>query len=222
MSAAQKRPTDTQALLAALRESDAGLADAQPVAEKLEGFLDLLLRWNRVYNLTAITDRAQMITHHLLDSLSILAPLDRVLSAHRAPQILDAGTGPGLPGIPLAVARPDWLLTLLDSNSKKTAFVTQAIAELDLANATAMTHRVERASGRYDVVVSRAFASLSDFTASTRALLGSNGTWAAMKGLLPGDEIAALPAGVKVVDIVPLIVPGLDAERHLILMKADR
>ena len=226
MSAVVQTPVgDIAAALAALDADGSGTddsaADDGDRAARLAQYLDLLQRWNGVYNLTAITDRAQMITHHLLDSMAIVAPLDQVLGARETARILDAGTGAGLPGIVLAIARPRWHLTLVDSNSKKIAFVTQAIAELRLSNCTAITGRVEQRTGRaYDVVVSRAFASLVDFTASTRGSLREDGVWAAMKGLNPRDEVAALPDDVRVIDIVPLHVPGLGAERHLILMKA--
>lgn len=209
----------------------------------LDRYLDLMLKWNRVYNLTAITDRRQMITHHLIDSLAIIPPLDGLLAGRAHARILDVGTGAGLPGIPLAVARRDWRLTLVDSNSKKTAFVTQAVAELGLGNVTVITGRVEqqqsarpqslqhpREPGQpllpgdtpYDVIVSRAFASLGDFVNGTRQLLASDGTWVAMKGVVPQDEIDALPHDIECTSIVSLDVPGLDAERHLILMKVKR
>ena len=221
MSAAPKMTSsDVVAALSALTDDIPHLVEA---ADKLEHYLDLMLKWNRVYNLTAITDRAQMITHHLLDSLSIAGPLDKVLKGRDSPALLDVGTGPGLPGIPLAIARPRWRLTLVDSSSKKTAFVTQAVAELGLPNATVITGRVEELHrGAYDAIVSRAYASLSDFTTQTRSLLGADGIWAAMKGTVPRDEIDALPADVECIDVVPLTVPGLDAERHLIFMKVKR
>ena len=243
--------------------SCSSVATLSSIASSLEGFLDLMQKWNRVYNLTAITDRKQMITHHLLDSLAIIPSLDGLLAGHDHPRVLDVGTGAGLPGIPLAVARPEWRLTLVDSNSKKTAFVTQAAAELGLDNINVATGRVEQQKphpaqqqppqqqpqpphqqqqpqpphqqpphqlqqssqphdATYDAIVSRAFASLNDFVAGTRQLLATDGTWIAMKGVVPQDEIDALPDDIACTSIVSLDVPGLDAERHLILMKVKR
>ena len=208
------------------------------IASALHQFLDLMLKWTRVYNLTAITDRKQMITHHLVDSLAIIPSLDRLLVGQDHPRLLDVGTGAGLPGIPMALARPDWRLTLVDSNSKKTAFVTQVTAELGLTNVTVITSRVEHhqphplqrsdqphhnaTSATYDAIVSRAFASLNDFVTGTRHLRAPDGSWVAMKGVVPQSEIDALPDDIECTAIVPLDVPGLDAERHLILMKAKR
>ena len=219
------------------------------IASALHQFLDLMLKWTRVYNLTAITDRKQMITHHLVDSLAIIPSLDRLLVGQDHPRLLDVGTGAGLPGIPMALARPDWRFTLVDSNSKKTAFVTQVTAELGLTNVTVITSRVEQlqqhqahqqhehhqphqlqrsdqphhaTSATYDAIVSRAFASLNDFVTGTRHLLAHDGTWVAMKGVVPQSEIDALSDDIECTAIVPLDVPGLDAERHLILMKAKR
>ena len=212
------------------------------IASALHHFLDLMLKWTRVYNLTAITDRKQMITHHLVDSLAIIPSLDRLLAGQDHPRLLDVGTGAGLPGIPMAVARPDWRLTLVDSNSKKAAFVTQVTAELGLTNVTVITGRIEQlerheqhqprlqpldqshhtTAATYNAIVSRAFASLNDFVTGTRHLLAYDGTWVAMKGAVPQSEIDALPDEIACVAIVPLDVPGLDAERHLILMKEKR
>ena len=196
-------------------------------ARLLDRYLALMLKWNRVYNLTAITERSQMITHHLLDSLSIVAPLDALVDRRPAsqakPRVLDVGTGPGLPGIPLAIARPDWQLSLIDAVSKKTAFVTQAVSELALTNVQVMTGRVEKeGAGLYDVIVSRAFASLADFASQTRSLLALDGFWAAMKGSIPYDELKALPPDVECEATLPLQVPELEALRHLIILKVRR
>jgi len=186
----------------------------------LRRYLALLTKWNRVYNLTAITDPAQMITHHALDSLSIAAPLAALLAHAPAPRVLDVGSGAGLPGIPLAIARPAWRLTLLDTNSKKTAFIAQAAAELGLSNVTVATARVESFRAEpFDAIVSRAFSSLHDFVAQTRSLLAPAGWWAAMKGAVPQDELPGLPADVQCRDIRRVQVPGLAAERHLLLLK---
>ena len=203
--------------LAALREPG---VDPQQISEPLCRYLALLLKWNRVYNLTAITEPEQMITHHVLDSLVIAAPLDQLLDDIDAPTILDVGTGAGLPGIPLAIARPAWTLTLLDSNSKKTAFVAQAAAEIGLTNISVFTARAEALTGgQFDVVVSRAFSSLRDLVSRTRVALAPSGFWAAMKGGIPLDELRELPGDVICTHILRLQVPGLDAERHLLILR---
>ena len=188
--------------------------------EKLRRYLTLLTKWNRVYNLTAITDPEQMVTHHVLDSLAIAAPIDLLLACTPATRVLDVGSGAGLPGIPLANARPAWQLTLLDGNGKKTAFIAQAAAEIGLPNVTVVTARAESlVSAPFDVIVARAFSSLRDFVIKTRALLAPAGHWAAMKGVIPHDELRELPPDVECRDIRRLQVPGLDAERHLLLLK---
>lgn len=188
--------------------------------EELRRYLALLTKWNRVYNLTAITEPEQMITHHVLDSLAIAAPLDSLLSPGQDARVLDVGSGAGLPGIPLAIVRPAWRLTLLDGNRKKTAFIAQAAAEIGLPNVTVVTARAESlVSAPFDVIVSRAFSSLSDFVTKTRAALGAAGYWAAMKGGVPHDELRELPADVECFEVLRLQIPGLDAERHLVLLK---
>jgi 16S rRNA (guanine527-N7)-methyltransferase len=200
--------------------NDAPGDDFAPDAErKLAAYLDLLVKWNRVYNLTAIRDREQMKTHHLLDSLAIVAPLATLLDGRTAPQILDVGSGAGLPGIPLAIARPDWFVTLVDSNGKKTAFMQQVAAEVELPNVRVLTTRAENMSGaHFDVIVARAFSSLRDLVLRTRSLLAAGGYWAAMKGAIPDEEIRQLPADVACAATIPLAVPGLDAARHLIVL----
>lgn len=190
------------------------------VEEKLRRYLALLTKWNRVYNLTAITDSEQMITHHVLDSLAIAAPLDSLLARNEGARVLDVGSGAGLPGIPLAIARPAWQLTLLDGNSKKTAFIAQAAAEIGLSNVTVVTARAELfVSAPFDVIIARAFSSLRDFVTRTKALLGPAGYWAAMKGGVPHNELRELPSDVECRDIRRLHIPGFDAERHLLLLK---
>jgi 16S rRNA (guanine527-N7)-methyltransferase len=203
------------------QRGDAGARKLPELAEdKLLRYLELLAKWNRVYNLTAITHPAQMLTHHVLDSLAIAAPLDRVLAGRDASQVLDVGSGAGLPGIPLAIARPAWSLTLLDSNGKKTAFIQQAAAELELPNVRVATSRAEQFSGGpFDVIVARAFSSLRDLVLRTRHLLAPGGAWAAMKGTVPSEELRELPDSVRCAEVVPLQVPGLDAERHLLLLR---
>jgi len=189
------------------------LADAQVAT--LERYLDLLEKWNRVYNLTAIRERSRMVTHHLLDSLAVLPHL-------RGPRVLDVGSGAGLPGIPIAVANPALQVTLLESNHKKSAFLTQAVAELQLANVQVVTERVEswQPEARFDTIVSRAFAELGEFVSLAGRLLAARGVLAAMKGVHPFEEIERLPQGFRVQQVVRLRVPGLDAERHLVLMGA--
>jgi 16S rRNA (guanine527-N7)-methyltransferase len=176
-------------------------------------YLDLLEKWNRVYNLTAIRDRGRMVTHHLLDSAAILPHVP-------GPRVLDVGSGAGFPGIPLAIASPALQVTLLDSNQKKVAFLRQAVAELGLTNATVEAGRVESwpTSVRFESIVSRAFADLGEFVAASGRLLAPGGIIAAMKGVYPGEEIERMPAGFQVVKVVKLAVPELDAARHLVLV----
>jgi 16S rRNA (guanine527-N7)-methyltransferase len=189
------------------------IADAQ--AKTLERYLDLLEKWNRVYNLTAIRERSRMVTHHLLDSLAVLPHL-------RGPRVLDVGSGAGLPGIPIAIASPALKVSLLESNHKKSAFLTQAVAELRLANVQVVTERVEswQTEARFDTIVSRAFAELGEFASLAGRLLAPDGVIAAMKGVHPFEEIERLPTGFRVREVVRLRVPGLDGERHLVLMGA--
>jgi 16S rRNA (guanine527-N7)-methyltransferase len=194
--------------------------------EKLLAYLALLKKWNRTYNLTAIRDEHQMVTQHLLDSLSLLPALkDSALAASTggpgpAQRWADVGSGAGLPGIPLAIARPDLEMTLIESVEKKSAFQRQAKIELDLKNLSVQGGRVEDAGGaRFDVVVSRAFAELSDFVRLAGHLPVPGGRLYAMKGVLPEAEIGRLPAEWAVAGCVKLDVPGLDAQRHLIVLE---
>jgi 16S rRNA (guanine527-N7)-methyltransferase len=185
--------------------------------DKLYAYLALLDKWNRTHNLTAIREREQMITHHVLDSLAVLPHLPATAGLC----VADIGSGGGLPGIPLAIARPDWHVTLIDSNHKKTAFLTQAAIELPLPNSDVVTARVEDVvpPSRFDVVISRAYSTLSTFTGQSGHLLAPGGRWVAMKGTLPRDEIAALPAAISVEATPSLEVPGIDGARHLVIMK---
>jgi 16S rRNA (guanine527-N7)-methyltransferase len=180
---------------------------------QFERYLDLLEKWNRVYNLTAIRSRERMVTHHLLDSLAILPHVT-------GPRVLDVGSGAGLPGIPLAIASAALQVTLLDSNQKKTAFLCQAVVELGLGNAAVEAERVEswRTDARFETIVSRAFSELGEFVATSGRLLAPGGIIAAMKGVYPGEEIERMPGGFQVVNVVKLVVPGLDAERHLVIV----
>jgi 16S rRNA (guanine527-N7)-methyltransferase len=190
------------------------LSDAQ-IAQLMD-YLALLSKWNAVYNLTAVRDPAQMVTQHLLDSLAVMPAFT---DAHN---ILDVGAGGGLPGMVLAIARPDMRVSMIDTVHKKTAFLTQAKAELGLKNVTVHTARVEQlqVAEKFDVITSRAFAELADFVTWSGHLLSGGGRFIAMKGVMPQEEIARLPAGWKVTEVRPLHVPGLEAERHLIFMKA--
>jgi 16S rRNA (guanine527-N7)-methyltransferase len=183
--------------------------------ERLLRYLMLLEKWNRVYNLTAIRDFAKMVSTHVLDSLSVI-PL--VSSG----SVLDVGTGAGLPGIPIAVAKPQYTVTLLDSSHKKAAFLRQAIGELELKNATVVCERVESSAAPkrgYDTIISRAFADLGEFVSVSGRLLAPRGVIAAMKGLYPFEELERVPAGFKVREVKALQIPGLEAERHLVLVE---
>lgn len=185
-------------------------AEAQ---QKLLVFRDLLLKWNKTYNLTALRDPAQAISHHLLDSLTILPHVG-------AGDLLDVGSGGGLPGIPLAIARPALSVSMVDTVQKKTTFLQQGVIELALKNVTVHHARVEAMQGQYAQISSRAFAEIGLFISLTRHLLAPDGRWLAMKGVRPDDELKALPADITVEAIIPLAVPGLEAERHLIILKA--
>jgi len=189
-----------------------GLALDEAQLDKLAGYLALLGKWNHTYNLTAVRDEARMVSHHLLDSLTLVPYLE---GRHR---LLDVGSGGGMPGIPAAIARPDLSVVLLDANSKKTSFLRQAAIELGLTNVEVVTSRVEayQPEQKFDLITSRAFSELADFVRLTPHLLADGGQWLAMKGVWPYEEIAQLPAGVEVVEVLPLAVPGLEAERHLV------
>ena len=191
-----------------------GLALPQGAEEKLLAYLALLDKWNRVYNLTAVRETGRMVSHHLLDSLA-------AVPYFTGQTVLDVGSGGGLPGIQLAIARPELQVTLIDSIAKKTAFLLQAKAELGLVNLHVVTSRVEdyRPGSGFDVITSRAFSDLPEFVALTRHLLNPGGRWLAMKGLMPHDEIASMPLSVKVSANNALHVPGLDASRHLIVLE---
>jgi 16S rRNA (guanine527-N7)-methyltransferase len=178
-------------------------------------FLELLQKWNKVYNLTAIRDPQQMVSHHLLDSLAVIPHL-------WAGRWLDVGCGAGLPGLVLAISKPEWQFSLLDSNSKKTGFVQQAIIELELHNATVHCARAEawQPAERFDGIISRAFTEMGGFLRCTRHLVASNGRWAAMKGA-PEQELAGIPEGCRVEQVIPLKVPGLNAVRSLVIATCE-
>jgi 16S rRNA (guanine527-N7)-methyltransferase len=270
--------SDLQRLKDGITALNLTLPDDAP--EKLLAYRDLLLKWNKTYNLTALKNPAEAITHHLLDSLAILPAIDQVMGtppflppcgggcpqgrrgeaavqqettlvsaelpplptlratlshegrgekdAAASPQVtnlssvLDVGSGGGLPGIPLAIARPELHITLTDAVQKKTAFLQQVVIELGLAHVEVRHSRVENLAGRYDLITSRAFAELADFVVLTRHLIAPGGYWLAMKGQYPEAELAALTqsaADIRVKAVEPLKVPGLDGERHLVILQ---
>jgi 16S rRNA (guanine527-N7)-methyltransferase len=185
---------------------------------KLLAYVALLKKWNGTYNLTAIRDEGEMVTQHLLDSLSVLPALQESALAGR--RWADVGSGAGLPGIPLAIVRPDLEMTLIEAIEKKSAFQRQAKIALGLANITVAGGRVEdMPGGLFDAVISRAFADLPTFVNLAGHLLAPDGKLYAMKGLLPEDEIGCLPPGWAAVECAKLSVPGLDAQRHLIVLE---
>ena len=203
--------------------AELGVALSDEQIDRLADYVALLAKWNTVYNLTAIRDPRQMLIQHILDSLSIVPHL----AAHEGRSILDVGSGGGLPGIVLAIALPERSVTLNDIVQKKTAFQAQAKAELKLQNLSVVTGRVENlrpgvdVPGKFDAIVSRAFAELADFVTLARHLVSERGSIWAMKGLRPDAEIDRLPAGARVAQIVRLRVPSLDAERHLVEVVFD-
>ena len=208
---------DRPALSAVLAEGIAAMQlDVSPAQqEKLMDYLALMFKWNAVYNLTSLRDPMQMVTHHLLDSLAAVPAF-----AH-ARNVLDVGSGGGLPGIVLAIVRPDMKVSMIDTVHKKTAFLTQVKAELELANVTVYTARVEQlqVSDKFDLITSRAFADLSDFVHWSCHLLVDGGRYIALKGVAPKDEQERLPADWTVTGLEPLHVPRLGAERHLVFIE---
>ena len=214
MSAALEATLRTGAQALALE-----LSEAQ-IAQLLE-FIGLLQKWNKVYNLTSVRDPAEMMTHHLLDSLAAVAPLQRHLAqaGWEAPRLLDVGSGGGLPGVVFAICCPQLDVSCVDTVAKKAAFIQQVAVTLRLRNLHGIHARVESLVQPFDVVSCRAFASLLDFTTWSRAALGEGAVWLAMKAKHPADEIAALPADVQVFHVEPLTVPGLDAERCILWLR---
>lgn len=196
-----------------------GLQLDSQAQSRLLHYLALLQRWNAHYNLTSVRDPAQMLTHHLVDCLAVVAPLTRHL-AGRPARVLDVGSGGGLPGVVLAITMPQLEVVCVDTVGKKAAFVRQVAAELGLPNLLSAHQRVEVMPGEFDVVVSRAFASLALFCSLTRARRAPGGVWLAMKGRVPEEEIAQLPPDVEVFHVEQLRVPGLAAERCLVWMRA--
>ena len=217
-----------QALASKLRtglaELDLALSDAQVAA--LLDYLALIQKWTKVYNLTAVRDPDEMLTHHLLDSLAVIAPLRRQLTdlglraeAGSVLRLLDVGSGAGLPGVVIAVCCPDIRVDCVDTVGKKAAFIQQVAVSLKLSNLRGVHARVESLTDKYQVISSRAFASLLDFTNWSVKALAGQGVWMAMKGKHPADEIAMLPPGVEVFHVEQLVVPGLDAERCIVWMR---
>lgn len=202
-----------QRLCAGLAALHIDLPDA--AIARLLDYIDLLARWNATYNLSAVRDRAEMVTRHLLDSLAI------VPYVHGA-TLADLGSGAGLPGLPLAIVAPEREVTLVDSNGKKTRFLRAVVRELALTHVRVVEARVEQLEGVFDCVTARAFASLADMLGWGGHLLGPEGVWLALKGRLPQDELATVPTGFEVQRVVALDVPGLDAERHLVVIKRTR
>ena len=190
-----------------------GLVVAEASRTRLVRYLRLLEKWNEVYNLTAVRALKRAVSVHILDSLA----LTPYITGRR---LLDVGSGAGLPGIPLAAVRPELEVTLLDSSHKKTAFLRQAVSELGLKNTKVVCHRVEswRPEERFDCIVSRAFSEIAEFVTSAQHLLAPGGMLAAMKGLLPFEEIERLPSEFRVRQLHPLSIPALEASRHLVLI----
>jgi 16S rRNA (guanine527-N7)-methyltransferase len=199
--------------------------DAAQQAALLE-YLALIQKWTKVYNLTAVRNPDEMLTHHLLDSLAVIAPLQKQLAALKEqgvvgdkPRLLDVGSGAGLPGIVITICCPHITVHCVDTVAKKAAFIQQVAVTLKLTNLRGIHARVESLTEPYDVVSSRAFASLVDFTTWSEKALAEQGVWMGMKGKHPADEMAALPTSVEVFHVEQLVVPGLDAERCIVWMR---
>ena len=212
------------ALRAGLKSLTLNLTDHQ--VRRLLDYQDLIGKWTKVYNLTAVRDPAEMLTHHLLDSLAAVAPLQKHLLSRGlamnppgAAKLLDVGSGAGLPGVVFAICCPTLAVSCVDTVGKKAAFITQAALSLGLNNLKGLHARVENIAEPFDVVCSRAFASLADFTSWSVKALAPQGVWMALKGKHPADEVAVLPAGVSVFHVEQLVVPGLDADRCVIWLK---
>jgi len=207
------RPALAQILANGINELQLQLNDKQQ--EQLLDYLALLFKWNAVYNLTSVRDPMQMMTHHVLDSLAA------VFAFAGAHNVLDVGAGGGLPGMVLAVSRPDLKVSMIDTVHKKTAFLTQVKAELGLANVTVYTMKVQdlQPPQKFDVITSRAFADLSDFVNWSGHVLAEGGQFIALKGTAPPEEQERLPAEWKVTELRPIVVPSLQAERHLVFIQ---
>lgn len=199
------------------------LGEAQ--LDQLLAYMDWLAKWNKVYNLTSLRDPAEMLSHHLIDSLTAVRPLQMYAQSlptqadSASVRVLDVGSGGGLPGVVLAICLPQLHVTCVDTVNKKAAFIQQVAVALRLPNLKGLHARVESVDGGFDVVTSRAFASLADFTTWSVKALKPGAVWMAMKGKHPADELAALGSGVEVFHVEPLVVPGLDVERCLVWMR---
>jgi 16S rRNA (guanine527-N7)-methyltransferase len=206
-------------LRAGLAELHVSLSDAQ--VQGLLDYQDLIGKWNKVYNLTAVRDPAEMLTHHLLDSLAAVAPLQKHLQGRglSAASLLDVGSGAGLPGVVLAICCPGLAVTCVDTVGKKAAFIKHVALALGLPNLSGLHARVETITQPFDVICSRAFASLADFTGWSQAALAPGGVWLALKGKHPAEELAMLPPDVVMFHVEPLAVPGLAAERCIIWLQ---
>jgi len=211
-------------LRAGLKALSLELTDAQ--VRSLMAYQDLIGKWTKVYNLTAVRDPAEMLKHHLLDSLAAVAPLQKYLVSggllnrgQGKTTLLDVGSGAGLPGVVFAICCPTLSVTCVDTVGKKAAFIKQAALSLGLPNLTGLHARVETITEPFDVICSRAFASLADFTAWSAKALALGGVWMALKGKHPADELAMLPVGVSVFHVEQLVVPGLDADRCVVWLK---
>ena len=210
------------ALLAGLQALQLDLSEYQ--VSQLLDYQALIAKWTKVYNLTAVRDPAEMLTHHLLDSLAAIGPLQRHLQAAGLAQgsrLLDVGSGAGLPGVVIAICCPAVAVTCVDTVAKKAAFIKQAALALKLPNLTGLHARVESITQPFDVVCSRAFASLADFTQWSMGALAPQGVWMAMKGKHPTDELPALPPGVELCHVEQLQVPGLAAERCMLWLRRE-
>ena len=205
---------DEATLRAGLAELELELSALQ--ISQLLDYRRLIAKWTKVYNLTAVRDPAEMMTHHLLDSLAIIAPLRQRVAQGK---LLDVGSGAGLPGVVIAICCPALDVTCVDTVAKKATFIKQVVLELKLPNLAGLHARVENIDQPFDLICSRAFASLADFTQLSAGALAPDGVWMAMKGKHPTDELAALPATVGVFHVEQLQVPGLDAERCVVWMR---
>ncbi len=205
---------DESTLRMGLAQLQLELNDTQ--IRQLLDYMKLIAKWTKVYNLTAVRDPAEMMTHHLLDSLAVIAPLQRRLTIGT---LLDVGSGAGLPGAVIAICCPAVGVTCVDTVAKKATFIKQVALELKLSNLTGLHARVEKIVEPFDVVCARAFASLPDFTAWSANAIAPGGVWLAMKGKHPADELAALPANIDVFHVEQLEVPGLNAERCAVWMR---
>jgi 16S rRNA (guanine527-N7)-methyltransferase len=203
--------------------NDLGLDLEESIQDRLLAYLDLIAKWTRVYNLTAVRDAQEMLSHHLLDSLAVIAPLRREMAnlqrAVDSRSLLDVGSGAGLPGVVIAIVFPEVQVTCVDTVAKKAAFIQQVAVSLKLPNLKGLHARVESLTQPFDVICSRAFASLLDFTQWSRSALAEEGIWLAMKGKHPEQELQVLPKDVKVFHVEPLNVPSLGAERCIVWMR---